>query len=59
MQASRYFDLKAIYSRSLKSAQSLPVGANMALYSEDSGVGKGFTDLLERPDIQACIVACV
>ncbi|EHK24126.1 uncharacterized protein TRIVIDRAFT_45259 [Trichoderma virens Gv29-8] len=56
------FSLKAIYSRSLKSAQET---ANLIpdsvpqpdLYSEDSGAGKSYQDILQRDDISAVIIA--
>ncbi|CAI7635055.1 unnamed protein product [Penicillium manginii] len=58
VQAAPGFTLKAIYSRSLNSAQSLAEGtANVDLYSEDSGAGKSFDDLLARSDIGAVIIA--
>ncbi len=58
MKASEDLTLKAIYSRSLKSAQSLsPDTSSVDLYSDDSGAGKGYRDLLSRPDIQAVIIA--
>ncbi|KAJ8067349.1 hypothetical protein OCU04_004702 [Sclerotinia nivalis] len=44
VQATPHLSLKAIYSRSLSSAQSLNV--DVPLYSDDSGVGKTFHDLL-------------
>ena len=47
--------MKAIYSRSLKSAESL--GTNVDLYSDDSGVGHTYHDLLSRDDITAVILA--
>jgi glucose-fructose oxidoreductase len=60
VQAAPGFALKAIYSRSLNSAQSLAEGtANVDLYSEDSGAGKSFDDLLARSDIGAVIIAYV
>ncbi len=48
--------LKAIYSRSLKSAKELNA-AGADLYSDDSGAGKTYHDLLLRPDIHCCIIA--
>ncbi|KAJ5398068.1 Oxidoreductase family NAD-binding Rossmann fold protein [Penicillium cosmopolitanum] len=58
VQAAPGFALKAIYSRSLNSAQSLADGtANVDLYSEDSGAGKSFEDILARSDIGAVIIA--
>lgn len=52
--------LKAIYSRSLKSAQdtaSLNTKAQADLYSADSGEGRSYEDLLQRNDISAVIIA--
>jgi predicted dehydrogenase len=50
--------LKAIYSRSLKSAKALGEAAgNVDLYSDDSGSGKSYHDLLQRTDIHAVILA--
>lgn len=60
MQAAPDFTLRAIYSRSLNSAQSLAEGtSNVDLYSEDSGAGKSYDDLLNRSDIGAVIIAYV
>ena len=51
-------ELKAVYSRSLKSAQSLETDqSSVDLYSDDSGPGKSLDDLLARPDIHAVIIA--
>ncbi|APA11639.1 hypothetical protein SS1G_05094 [Sclerotinia sclerotiorum 1980 UF-70] len=55
VQATPLLSLKAIYSRSLSSAQSLNV--DVPLYSDDSGVGKTYHDLLLRSDIHAVIIA--
>ncbi|KAL4738593.1 hypothetical protein BDV11DRAFT_131115 [Aspergillus similis] len=50
--------LKAIYSRSLKSAQGLAEGLEgVDLYSDDSGAGKSYQDLLARKDIGAVVLA--
>ncbi|KAL3467812.1 hypothetical protein BJX64DRAFT_247518 [Aspergillus heterothallicus] len=58
VQAASDLTLKAIYSRSLKSAQGLADDlADVDLYSDDSGEGKTFTDLLAREDITAFILA--
>ncbi|KAB8260676.1 hypothetical protein BDV32DRAFT_158611 [Aspergillus pseudonomiae] len=58
VQASDAFDLKAIYSRSLTSAQTLATGVSgVDLYSEDAGSGKSYDDLLSRSDITAVIIA--
>lgn len=60
VQEAKEFTLKAIYSRSLKSAQSLADGlSGVDLYSEDSGSGKAYDDLLARSDIVAVIIAYV
>jgi len=52
VQASPDLELKALYSRSLASAQSLKESVD--LYSDDS---KPLSDLLSRDDIQAVIIA--
>jgi predicted dehydrogenase len=50
--------LKAIYSRSLKSAQTLNGDLKgVDLYSEDSGDDKTYEALLKREDIDAVIIA--
>lgn len=55
------FSLKAIYSRSLKSAEktaSLNTSDSCPdLYSSDSGAGKSYEDLLARDDVKAVILA--
>ncbi|PYH41616.1 60S ribosomal eL32 domain-containing protein [Aspergillus saccharolyticus JOP 1030-1] len=57
-RASPDLTLKAIFSRSLQSAQSLATGVDgVDLYSEDAGTGKSYMDLLARDDIQAVIIA--
>jgi predicted dehydrogenase len=55
VKACSHLTLKAIYSRSLKSAKNL--GASVDLYSDDSGSGNTYHDLLLRDDIQAVIIA--
>ncbi|TVY36722.1 Uncharacterized protein LSUB1_G006087 [Lachnellula subtilissima] len=50
-----HLTLKAIYSRSLKSAQEL--GVKVDLYSDDSGAGKTYHDLLLDESIAAVIIA--
>jgi len=55
VRATPHLQLKAIYSRSLKSAKAL--NADVDLYSDDSGAGKTYHDLLLRPDIHCCIIA--
>jgi len=57
VQATAHLTLKAIYSRSLKSAKSVQPSDNVDLYSDDSGLGKTYHDLLLRSDIQAVILA--
>ncbi|CAI7577189.1 unnamed protein product [Penicillium viridicatum] len=58
VQAASNFQLKAIYSRSLKSAQDLASGTSeVDLYSEDSGSDKSYAVLLARSDIGAVIIA--
>ncbi|CAG8111674.1 unnamed protein product [Penicillium olsonii] len=58
VQAAANFELKAIYSRSLKSAQELAsTTSGVDLYSEDSGSGKSYADILARSDIGAVIIA--
>lgn len=56
--------LKAIYSRSLSTAEGLHSSLSstfskdsITLYSEDSGSGKAYSDLLSRPDISGVIIA--
>ncbi|PYI34039.1 oxidoreductase family, NAD-binding Rossmann fold protein [Aspergillus indologenus CBS 114.80] len=57
-RASPDFALKAIYSRSLQSAQNLASGVEgVDLYSEDAGAGRSYADLLAREDVQAVIIA--
>lgn len=57
VQATQLLSLKAIYSRSLKSAQAVSENlSNIDLYSEDSE-GKTYNDLLKRDDIKAVIIA--
>ncbi|CAL5873292.1 uncharacterized protein PFLUO_LOCUS7563 [Penicillium psychrofluorescens] len=60
VQAATDLQLTAIYSRSLKSAQDLASGTSSSsavdLYSEDSGPGKSYADLLARADIEAVII---
>ncbi len=56
VKACSTVSLKAIYSRSLKSAKALET-EGVDLYSDDAGVGKTYHDLLLRTDIHAVIVA--
>ncbi|KAL2829219.1 hypothetical protein BDW59DRAFT_178564 [Aspergillus cavernicola] len=57
IKESSDLSLKAIYSRSLKSAQGLAEGlSDVDLYSDDLGEGKGYKDLLARGDIGAVIL---
>ncbi|TVY19291.1 Uncharacterized protein LARI1_G004815 [Lachnellula arida] len=55
VQLTPHLTLKAIYSRSLKSAQAL--GVKVDLYSDDSGAGKTYHDLLLDDSIAAVIIA--
>jgi predicted dehydrogenase len=55
VQATSQLTLKAVYSRSLKSAQALNLKVD--LYSDDSGVGNTYHDLLLREDIHSVIIA--
>lgn len=60
--ATPLLSLKAIYSRSLKSAQSTldlvpKEHSPVDLYSDDSGAGKSYKDLLTREDIYGVIIA--
>jgi len=55
VQSTPHLTLQALYSRSIKSAQS--VGTNVDLYSDDQGVGRTYHDLLLREDIHAVIIA--
>ena len=58
MEAAKTLTLKAVYSRSLKSAKTITTdSANVDLYSGDSGSGKSLDDLLARSDIHAVIIA--
>jgi len=58
VEASKDLTLKAIYSRSLHSATSLATDdSKVDLYSDDSGSGKSYADLLARSDVQAVIIA--
>jgi predicted dehydrogenase len=54
------FSLKAIYSRSLSSAQKLSKEVESStpdLYAEDAGSDKSYAKLLERSDIEAVVIA--
>ncbi|TVY47929.1 Uncharacterized protein LOCC1_G001632 [Lachnellula occidentalis] len=55
VQLAHHLTLKAVYSRSLKSAQAL--GVKVDLYSDDSGAGKTYHDLLLDESIAAVIIA--
>lgn len=57
VEASGHLTLKAVYSRSVKSARALQTSEAIDIYSDDSGVGKTYYDLLLRPDIHAVIIA--
>jgi len=53
IQSSGLFNIKAVYSRTRKSAETLIPGGSVDIYSDDSGRGRGMDDLLARRDIQA------
>ncbi|KAH6658059.1 oxidoreductase-like protein family [Truncatella angustata] len=56
VQKSDDLELKAIYSRSLKSAKGVSEGlSDVALYSDDSE--QSYSDLLKRDDVHAVIIA--
>lgn len=57
VQASSVLTLKAIYSRSLQTAQSVSpdLSSEITLYSDDSD--QTYANLLQRPDIHAVIIA--
>ncbi|KAK6385015.1 hypothetical protein LTS17_002578 [Exophiala oligosperma] len=58
IEAAKDLTLKAVYSRSLKSAKTLEVDeSKVDIYSDDSGAGKSLDDLLTRSDIGAVIIA--
>jgi len=57
IERSGLFDIKAVYSRSKKSAEALLPNGSVDIYSDDSGSGKGLDDLLSRTDIRAVDVA--
>lgn len=58
VQAVSQLSLKAIYSRSLKSAQSVSKSlSGIDLYSDDSDSGRQYADILKRSDIEAVIIA--
>ncbi|KAF1847000.1 NAD(P)-binding protein [Cucurbitaria berberidis CBS 394.84] len=57
IQTTAKLSLKAIYSRSLKSAQTLSEKlSDVELYSDDQ-TGQSFDDLLKRDDIKGVIIA--
>lgn len=57
IQAAPSLSLKAVYSRSLKSAQALSEKlSGVDLYSDDQQ-DKNFEDLLKRDDIKGVVIA--
>ena len=57
IQATPSLSLKAVYSRSLKSAQALSEKlSGVDLYSDDQS-DKKFEDLLKRDDIKGVVIA--
>jgi glucose-fructose oxidoreductase len=57
IEKSGLYDVKAVYSRSKKSAEALIPNGSVDIYSDDSGPGKSVDDLLAREDIQAVDIA--
>src|ERR1700738_4017383 len=53
IRQSGLYEIKAVYSRSKKSAAGLLPDSAVDIYSDDSGPGKGLDELLARTDIQA------
>jgi predicted dehydrogenase len=53
IEKSGLYEIKAVYSRSKKSAEALIPKGSIDIYSDDSGPGKGLDDLLSRKDIHA------
>ena len=59
IQDTPSLSLKAVYSRSLKSAETLSEKlSDVELYSDDQD-GKKFEDLLKRDDVKGVVIACV
>jgi predicted dehydrogenase len=57
IQATSSLNLVAVYSRSLKSAQSLSEKlSSVDLYSDDQE-GKKYEDLLKRDDVKGVVIA--
>lgn len=57
IQKTPSLSLKAVYSRSLKSAKTLSENlSDVELYSDDSD-GKKYEDLLKRDDIKGVVIA--
>lgn len=56
IRATPLLELKAVYSRSLASAQSLASEIKADLYSEDQE-GRKYDDLLKREDITGVVIA--
>jgi hypothetical protein len=60
VQACSDLRLVAVYSRSLKSAESLTEAVpDVRLYSDDSGEGKGFDGLMAQKDVDAVMIGYV
>ncbi|KAK5224577.1 hypothetical protein LTR67_000373 [Exophiala xenobiotica] len=58
VEAAKDLTLRAVYSRSVKSAKTLEVDeSKVDIYSDESGTGKSLDDLLARSDIGAVIIA--
>lgn len=60
IQDTPSLDLKAVYSRSLKSAQTLAEKVSetgVQLYSDDQDGDRKFDDLLKRDDVVGVVIA--
>lgn len=58
IQATPALSLKAVYSRSKKSARILAENlSDVAIYSDDSAEGNNFDDLLQRDDVIGVVIA--
>jgi len=53
IENSGLYDIKAVYSRSQKSAKAFLPNRSIDIYADDSGPERGLGDLLARKDIQA------
>jgi predicted dehydrogenase len=53
IEKSGLYDVKAVYSRSKKSAKAFIPDGSLDIYSDDSGPGRSLEDLLARKAIHA------